>query len=46
MEPLIKEVVAKMAHLVEFWLILESDLVERVPHIIFVKLISKCYKAY
>jgi hypothetical protein len=26
----------KMAYLVEFWLILESELVERAPHGIFV----------
>jgi hypothetical protein len=26
-----KGVIAKMAYLVEFWLILESDLVERAP---------------
>jgi hypothetical protein len=26
---------AKMAYLAEFWLILESDLVERAPHKIF-----------
>jgi hypothetical protein len=30
-----KGVIAKMAYLVEFWLILESDLVERAPHKIF-----------
>jgi hypothetical protein len=35
LEPLIKGVIAKMAYLVEFWLILESDLVERDPHGIF-----------
>jgi hypothetical protein len=39
LEPLRKGVMAKMAHLVEFWLILESDLVERSPHEIFVELI-------
>jgi hypothetical protein len=39
LEPLIKGVIAKMAYLVEFWLILESDLVERAPHGIFVELI-------
>jgi hypothetical protein len=32
LEPLRKGVIAKMAYLVEFWLILESDLVERAPH--------------
>jgi hypothetical protein len=39
LEPLRKGVMAKMAHLVEFWLILERDLVERAPHGIFVELI-------
>jgi hypothetical protein len=29
LEPLKKGVIAKMAYLVEFWLILESELVER-----------------
>jgi hypothetical protein len=29
LEPLIKGVIAKMPYLAEFWLILESDLVER-----------------
>jgi hypothetical protein len=32
LEPLRKGVIAKMAYLAEFWLILESDLVERSPH--------------
>jgi hypothetical protein len=32
LEPLIKGVIAKMAYLAEFWLILESDLVEHAPH--------------
>jgi hypothetical protein len=36
---LIKGVIEKMAYLVEFWLILERDLVERSPHRIFVELI-------
>jgi hypothetical protein len=36
LEPLTKGVVAKMAYLIEFWLILESELVEHVPHAIFV----------
>jgi hypothetical protein len=36
LEPLRKGVIAKMTYLVEFWLILESELVERAPHIIFV----------
>jgi hypothetical protein len=35
LEPLRKGVIAKMAYLAEFWLILESDLVERAPHKIF-----------
>jgi hypothetical protein len=39
LEPLRKGFMEKMAQLVEFWLILESDLVERTPHRIFVKLI-------
>jgi hypothetical protein len=33
--PLRKGVILKMAYLAEFWLILESDLVERAPHKIF-----------
>jgi hypothetical protein len=37
LEPLRKGVIEKMAYLVEFWLILESDLVERAPHGIFVE---------
>jgi hypothetical protein len=32
LEPLRKGVIAKMAYLVEFWLILESELVEHAPH--------------
>jgi hypothetical protein len=36
LEPLIKGVMEKMAYLVELWLILERDLVERAPHRIFV----------
>jgi hypothetical protein len=39
LEPLIKGVMAKMAHLDELCLILESDLVECAPHGIFVELI-------
>jgi hypothetical protein len=31
LEPLRKGVIAKMTYLVEFWLILESDLVEHAP---------------
>ena len=37
MEPLRKGVIAKMAYLAELWLILESDLIERAPHGIFVE---------
>jgi hypothetical protein len=37
LEPLRKGVIAKMAYLVEFWLILESDLVEHALHKIFVE---------
>jgi hypothetical protein len=36
LEPLRKGVIAKMAYLVEFWLILERELVESAPHGIFV----------
>jgi hypothetical protein len=36
LEPLRKGVIAKMAYLVEFWLILEIELVENAPHRIFV----------
>jgi hypothetical protein len=32
LEPLRKGVIEKMAYLVEFWLILESELVEHAPH--------------
>jgi hypothetical protein len=39
LEPLIKGVIAKMAYLAEFWLILESVLVERAPHKIFDEMI-------
>jgi hypothetical protein len=39
LEPLRKGVIAKMAYLAEFWLILESDLVERAPHKIFAEMI-------
>ena len=35
LEPLIKVVIEKMAYLAEFWLILESELVEHAPHGIF-----------
>jgi hypothetical protein len=37
LEPLRKGVIEKMAYLAEFWLILESDLVEHAPHGIFVE---------
>ena len=37
LEPLRKGVIEKMTYLVELWLILESDLVERDPHGIFVE---------
>jgi hypothetical protein len=37
LEPLRKVVIAKMTYLAEFWLILESDLVESAPHVIFVE---------
>jgi hypothetical protein len=39
LEPLRKGVIAKIAYLVEFWLILESDLVESFPHKILDKMI-------
>jgi hypothetical protein len=39
LEPLRKRVMAKMAHLVEFRLILESNLVECASHRIFIELI-------
>jgi hypothetical protein len=39
LEPLIKGVIERMAYLVELWLILERDLVERAPLEIFVELI-------
>jgi len=39
LEPLRNGVIAKMEYLVEFWLILESDLVERAPHKIFDEMI-------
>jgi hypothetical protein len=39
LEPLRKGVIAKMAYLAEFWLILESDLVERAPHKMFDEMI-------
>jgi hypothetical protein len=39
LEPLRKGVIEKMAYLAEFWLILESDLVESAPHKIFDEMI-------
>jgi hypothetical protein len=39
LEPLRKGVIEKMTYLAEFWLILESDLVERAPQKIFDELI-------
>jgi hypothetical protein len=39
LEPLKKGVIAKMTYLAEFWLILESVLVERAPHKIFAEMI-------
>jgi hypothetical protein len=39
LEPLRKGVIAKMAYLAEFWIILERDLVEHAPHKIFDELI-------
>jgi hypothetical protein len=39
LEPLIKGVIAKMAYLAEFWLIIESVLVESAPHKIFDEMI-------
>jgi hypothetical protein len=39
LEPLRKGFIEKMAYLVEFWLILESDLVEHAPHKLFDEMI-------
>jgi hypothetical protein len=39
LEPLRKGFIEKMANLVEFWLIQESDLVEHAPHTIFDEMI-------
>ena len=39
LEPLRKGVIEKMAYLAKFWLILESDLVERTLHKIFDEMI-------
>jgi hypothetical protein len=46
LESLRKGVIAKMAYLAEFWLILERELVEHAPKKIFDKIILKCYKEY
>ena len=46
LEPLRKGVIAKMAYLVEFWLILESDLVERAPYKMFNEMILNHYIEY
>jgi hypothetical protein len=46
LEPLRKGVIEKMAYLVEFWLILESNLVESSPHRIFVEWIQNYYIEY
>ena len=46
LEPLIKGVIAKMTYLAEFWIILESKIVERAPHKIFIELIWNYYKTY
>jgi hypothetical protein len=39
LEPLKKGVISKMAYIAEFWLILESVLVESSPHKIFDEMI-------
>ena len=39
LEPLRKGIIAKMAYLAEFWLILERYIVERAPHKIFSEMI-------
>jgi hypothetical protein len=39
LEPLKTGVIAKMAYLAEFWLILERDLVESAPHKMFDEMI-------
>ena len=41
-----KGVIAKMAYLAEFWLILERDLVESATHKIFAEMIWNYYNAY
>ena len=39
LEPLIKGFIEKMAYLAEFWLILESVIVESAPHKLFDEMI-------
>ena len=39
LKPLKKGFIEKMTYLAEFWLILESDLVERAPHKLFDEMI-------
>jgi hypothetical protein len=46
LEPLRKGVIAKMAYLVEFWLILERNLVEHAPHKIFDEMILNYSTTY
>jgi hypothetical protein len=46
LEPLRKGVIEKMAYLDEFWIILESELVEHAPHEIYVVWIRKLYIEY
>jgi hypothetical protein len=46
LEPLKKGVIEKMTNLAEFWLILESDLVEYAPHKIFDEMICTYYIEY
>jgi hypothetical protein len=46
LEPLRKGVIEKMAYLAEFWLILESDLVERAPHKIFDEMMLRTKHQY
>ena len=44
LEPLRKGVIEKMAYLVEFWIILESELVDHAPHEIFFVGSTNCTK--
>ena len=46
LEPLRKGVIAKMTYLAEFWLILESVLVESAQQKIFDEMIENCYTTY